>query len=68
MSTYYIGADVHSNSTELAIEKRGKIGVFRIMRRLDCTKKDMTLYYVEKIKPHREIKPCPTVSYTIPLV
>ena len=25
MSTYYIGADVHSNSTELAIEKRGKI-------------------------------------------
>jgi len=25
MSTYYIGADVHSNSTELAIEKKGKI-------------------------------------------
>ena len=25
MSTYYIGADVHSNSTELAIENRGKI-------------------------------------------
>jgi len=25
MSTYYIGADVHSNSTELAIEKRGQI-------------------------------------------
>ena len=25
MSTYYIGADVHNNSTELAIEKRGKI-------------------------------------------
>jgi len=25
MGTYYIGADVHSNSTELAIEKRGKI-------------------------------------------
>jgi transposase len=25
MSTYYIGADVHSNSTELAIEKRGEI-------------------------------------------
>lgn len=25
MSTYYIGADVHSNITELAIEKRGKI-------------------------------------------
>jgi len=25
MSTYYIGADVHSNSTELAIEKTGKI-------------------------------------------
>ena len=25
MSTYYIGADVHSNSTELAIDKRGKI-------------------------------------------
>ncbi len=25
MSTYYIGADVHSNYTELAIEKRGKI-------------------------------------------
>jgi len=25
MSTYYIGADVHSNSTELAIEKRGKV-------------------------------------------
>ena len=25
MSTYYIGADVHSNSTELAIEKRKKI-------------------------------------------
>lgn len=25
MSTYYIGADVHSNGTELAIEKRGKI-------------------------------------------
>ena len=24
-TTYYIGADVHSNSTELAIEKRGKI-------------------------------------------
>jgi len=25
MSTYYIGADVHSNSTEIAIDKRGKI-------------------------------------------
>jgi len=25
MSTYYIGADVHSNSTELAIEKRCKV-------------------------------------------
>lgn len=25
MATYYIGADVHSNSTELAIEQRGKI-------------------------------------------
>ena len=25
MSSYYIGADVHSNSTELAIDKRGKI-------------------------------------------
>ena len=25
MSSYYIGADVHSNSTELAIENRGKI-------------------------------------------
>jgi len=25
MATYYIGADVHSNNTELAIEKRGKI-------------------------------------------
>jgi hypothetical protein len=25
MNTYYIGADVHNNSTELAIEKRGKI-------------------------------------------
>jgi len=25
MSTYYIGADVHNNSTELAIEKRNKI-------------------------------------------
>jgi transposase len=25
MSTYYIGADVHNNSTELAIEKRGEI-------------------------------------------
>lgn len=25
MSTYYIGADVHNNSTELAIGKRGKI-------------------------------------------
>ena len=25
MSTYYIGADVHSNNTELAIEKRGEI-------------------------------------------
>jgi transposase len=25
MATYYIGADVHNNSTELAIEKRGKI-------------------------------------------
>jgi transposase len=25
MSTYYIGADVHSNHTELAIERRGKI-------------------------------------------
>jgi len=25
MTTYYIGADVHSNSTEFAIEKRGKI-------------------------------------------
>jgi hypothetical protein len=24
-TTYYIGADVHSNSTELAIEKRNKI-------------------------------------------
>jgi len=25
MSTYYIGADVHNNSTELAIEKRNKV-------------------------------------------
>ena len=25
MKTYYIGADVHSNSTELAIEHNGKI-------------------------------------------
>lgn len=25
MSTYYIGADVHSNSTELAVENKGKI-------------------------------------------
>ncbi len=25
MSKYYIGADVHSNNTELAIEERGKI-------------------------------------------
>ena len=25
MTPYYIGADVHSNSTELAIEKRNKI-------------------------------------------
>ena len=25
MTTYYIGADVHSNYTELAVEKRGKI-------------------------------------------
>jgi hypothetical protein len=25
MATYYIGADVHSNNTELAIEKRGRI-------------------------------------------
>ncbi|MBA7616812.1 hypothetical protein ES703_24112 [subsurface metagenome] len=25
MTTYYIGADMHSNSTELAIEKRNKI-------------------------------------------
>lgn len=25
MATYYIGADVHSNSTELAIEQKGKI-------------------------------------------
>jgi len=25
MATYYIGADVHNNSTELAVEKRGKI-------------------------------------------
>jgi transposase len=25
MTTYYIGADVHSNSTELAIEKRNKV-------------------------------------------
>ena len=25
MPTYYIGADVHSNNTELAIEKRGNI-------------------------------------------
>ena len=25
MTTYYIGADVHNNSTELAIEKRNKI-------------------------------------------
>ena len=24
MATYYIGADVHSNNTELAIEQRGK--------------------------------------------
>ena len=27
MSTYYIGADVHSNNTELAVEQRGKIVV-----------------------------------------
>ena len=25
MAKYYIGADVHSNNTELAIEQRGKI-------------------------------------------
>ena len=25
MATYYIGADVHSNNTELAIEQRGKL-------------------------------------------
>ena len=25
MATYYIGADVHCNNTELAIEQRGKI-------------------------------------------
>jgi len=25
MATYYIGADVHSNNTELAIEQRGRI-------------------------------------------
>ena len=25
MATYYIGADVHSNNTELAIEQRGQI-------------------------------------------
>ena len=25
MATYYIGADVHSNNTELAFEQRGKI-------------------------------------------
>ena len=25
MATYYIGADVHSNNTQLAIEQRGKI-------------------------------------------
>jgi hypothetical protein len=25
MATYYIGADVHSNNTELAVEQRGKI-------------------------------------------
>jgi len=25
MATYYIGADVHSNNAELAIEQRGKI-------------------------------------------
>ena len=27
MATYYIGADVHSNNTELAVEQRGKIVV-----------------------------------------
>jgi len=25
MATYYIGADVHTNNTELAIEQRGRI-------------------------------------------
>ncbi|MHC4538217.1 MAG: hypothetical protein ACYTEK_00415 [Planctomycetota bacterium] len=25
MATYYVGADVHSNNTELAIEQRGRI-------------------------------------------
>jgi hypothetical protein len=25
MTTYYIGADIHSNNTEMAIERRGKI-------------------------------------------
>jgi hypothetical protein len=25
MATYYIGPDVHSNNTELAIEQRGRI-------------------------------------------
>ncbi|MHC4204981.1 MAG: hypothetical protein ACYSTT_10055 [Planctomycetota bacterium] len=25
MATYYIGADVHSNNTEVAIEQRGQI-------------------------------------------
>jgi len=25
MATYYIGADVHSNNTELAVEQKGRI-------------------------------------------
>jgi len=37
MATYYIGADVHSNNTELAIEKRGKI-MARYSVPIDATK------------------------------
>ena len=45
MATYYIGADVHTNNTELAIEQRGRI----VGKRRDWKKAIVTLRPGERI-------------------
>ncbi len=56
MTTYYIGADVHNNSTERAIEKRNKIITNPILARSTM---NLTLYLkrvYEKYLPLRTMK------------